>query len=115
MPIERAIGEFRFAYGPDRWAKGMERPPGAIALETMGPEVGRLFEGAFGRLGAGEGRPDAQSWVRVLSALLAGLRRCPAVESHHYPPCGDSCPRGEPQDQTRAHLFRRGPPRRPRG
>jgi DNA-binding helix-hairpin-helix protein with protein kinase domain len=110
MPIERAIGEFRFAYGPDRWANGMERPPGAIALETMGPEVGRLFEGAFGRLGAGEGRPDAQSWVRVLSALLAGLRRCPAVESHHYPPGVDACPWCETEAQTGAHLFGRRPP-----
>jgi DNA-binding helix-hairpin-helix protein with protein kinase domain len=110
MPIERAIGEFRFAYGPDRWANGMERPPGAIALETMGHEVGRLFEGAFGRLGAGEGRPDAQSWVRVLSALLAGLRRCPAVESHHYPPGVDACPWCETEAQTGAHLFGRRPP-----
>ena len=110
MPIERAIGEFRFAYGPDRWANGMERPPGAIPLETMGPEVGRLFEGAFGRLGAGEGRPDPQSWVRVLSALLAGLRRCPAVESHHYPPGVDVCPWCEIEAQTGAHLFGRRPP-----
>ncbi|TMK43093.1 MAG: hypothetical protein E6G66_15840 [Actinobacteria bacterium] len=109
MPIERAIGEFRFAYGPDRWANGMERPPGAIALETMGPEVGRLFEGAFGRLGSGEGRPDAQSWVRVLSGLLAGLRRCPAVESHHYPPGVDACPWCETEAQTGAHLFGRRP------
>ena len=110
MPIERAISEFRFAYGPDRWANGMERPPGAIALETMGAEVGRLFEGAFGRLGAGEGRPDAQSWVRVLSALLTGLRRCPAVESHHYPPGVDACPWCETEAQTGAHLFGRRPP-----
>src|SRR5438128_159239 len=110
MPIERAIAKFRFAYGTDRWANGMERPPGAIALETMGPEVGRLFEGAFGRLGEGEGRPDAQSWVRVLSALLAGLRRCPAVESHHYPPGVDACPWCETEAQTGAHLFGRRPP-----
>jgi DNA-binding helix-hairpin-helix protein with protein kinase domain len=110
MPIERAIAEFRFAYGPDRWANGMERPPGAIPLETMGPEVGRLFEGAFGRLGAGEGRPDAQSWVRVLSALLAGLRRCAAVESHYYPPGVDTCPWCETEAQTGAHLFGRRPP-----
>ncbi|HEY2667453.1 MAG TPA: hypothetical protein VGK51_11505 [Actinomycetota bacterium] len=110
MPIERAIAEFRFAYGPDRWANGMERPPGAIPLETMGPEVGRLFEGAFGRLGAGEGRPDAQSWVRLLSALLAGLRRCAAVESHYYPPGVDTCPWCETEAQTGAHLFGRRPP-----
>src|SRR2546421_3496496 len=87
----------------------MERPPGAIALETMGPEVGRLFEGAFGRLESGEGRPDAQSGVRVLSGLLAGLRRCPAVESHHYPPGVDTFPWGETEAQTGAHLFWRRP------
>jgi DNA-binding helix-hairpin-helix protein with protein kinase domain len=109
MPIERAIGEFRFAYGPDRWANGMERPPGAIALETMGFEVGRLFEGAFGRLGAGEGRPHPQSWVRVLSALSSGLRPCPAMDSHHYPVAVDACPWCVTEAQTGAHLFGRRP------
>ncbi|MFN2592310.1 MAG: hypothetical protein ABR532_05695, partial [Candidatus Dormibacteria bacterium] len=110
MPIERAIGEYRFAYGPDRWANGMQRPPGALALETMGSEIGRLFEGAFGRLGAGEGRPDTRSWVRVLSVLLAGLRPCPAVESHHHPAAVDACPWCETEAQTGAHLFGRRPP-----
>ncbi|MEA2501614.1 MAG: hypothetical protein QOD01_1725 [Actinomycetota bacterium] len=110
MPIERAIGEYRFAYGPDRSAKGMERPPGAIALETMGSEAGRMFEGAFCRLGAGEGRPDPQSWVRMLVALSSGLRPCPAVGSHHYPVTVDTCPWCVTEAQTGAHLFGRRPP-----
>ena len=46
----------------------------------------------------------------MLSALLAGLRRCPAVESHHYPPGVDACPWCETEAQTGAHLFGRRPP-----
>lgn len=107
MPIERAIAEDRFAYGVDRSLGQMERPPGAIALEAMGASVERLFDAAFSRMGAGEGRPDAESWVKVLGGLASGLQPCRAVATHSYPGHLDGCPWCETEAQTGAQLFGR--------
>src|SRR5499426_698683 len=35
MPLERAIREFRFAYGADTEARKMRQPPGTLALDSM--------------------------------------------------------------------------------
>ena len=71
MPIEKAIAEYRFAYGPDRRNKGMERPPGTIALEVMGTEVAKQFTQAFSQSGSTRGRPDARPWT-----LRAQIKNC---------------------------------------
>lgn len=52
MPIESAIAQYRFAYGPDRSSSRMERPPGTIALEAVGPVIAGMFADAFGRAGS---------------------------------------------------------------
>lgn len=66
MPIEKALAEYRFAYGPDRGANGMERPPGTIPLEAMGATISDLFICAFERSGSYGGRPDAEKWIDAL-------------------------------------------------
>jgi DNA-binding helix-hairpin-helix protein with protein kinase domain len=105
MPIERAIAEFRFAYGPDRASNGMERPPGTIPLETMGDTVARLFARAFGRTGSAGGRPEPRAWIAALESLKASLRRCPQANWHHYPQDLASCPWCVVEAQTGARLF----------
>lgn len=109
MPIERAIAEYRFAYGPDRRTLGMERPPGTIALETMGSEAAACFIRAFGRLGVATGRPDARTWVRVLEQLKSGLQGCKAASWHQLPAGATTCPWCDLERTTGVRLFGQGP------
>ena len=58
MPLERAIGEHRFAYSGLASATEMQPPPGAPQLSDFPPEIGQAFEQAFGRSGRTK-RPSA--------------------------------------------------------
>ncbi len=105
MPIEKAIAEYRFAYGPDRASNGMERPPGTIPLETLGAEIAQQFAHAFSRSGSNGSRPVAKSWVTALEKLQAGLRQCSAASWHHYPSELGACPWCAVEAQTSVRLF----------
>ena len=105
MPIEKAVSEYRFAYGPDRAANGMERPPGTIPLETMGAAIAQLFIRAFGRAGSNGIRPDAKTWVEALEKLKLGLRVCSQASWHHYPGELAACPWCTVESQTGVRLF----------
>ncbi len=105
MPIERAIREYRFAYGPDRALHGMERPPGTIPLETMGATISSLFVSSFGRNTSNAGRPDAAAWVHALEQLKASLRPCSVTASHQFPRHLASCPWCVVEQQTGVRLF----------
>src|SRR5471032_1670026 len=76
MPIERAIGEGRFAYGADSTAFQMERPPGAPSLSIVSPAIAGLFERAFAHESRERGRPTAHEWVTGLESLERQLRQC---------------------------------------
>jgi DNA-binding helix-hairpin-helix protein with protein kinase domain len=105
MPIEKAVSEYRFAYGPDRAANGMERPPGTIPLETMGATIAQLFIRAFGRADSSGIRPDAKTWVEALEKLKLGLRVCSQASWHHYPGGLAACPWCAVESQTGVRLF----------
>ena len=105
MPIEKAVSEYRFAYGPDRAANAMERPPGTIALETMGSTVRDLFIRAFERAGSYGGRPAAEKWVDALVQLESSLRVCGRAIWHHYPNELSDCPWCVIETQTGVRLF----------
>jgi DNA-binding helix-hairpin-helix protein with protein kinase domain len=105
MPIERAIEQYRFAYGPGRKSYEMERPPGTVSLETMGPAIAAMFTQAFGRAGSTSGRLDAQSWIGALETLKADLRPCQRASWHHYPRALTTCPWCGIEAQTGARLF----------
>jgi DNA-binding helix-hairpin-helix protein with protein kinase domain len=105
MPIEKAVAEFRFAYGPDRAATSMERPPGTIPLETMGAAIAQLFIRTFGRAGSNGNRPDAKTWVEALEQLKSSLRVCPQVSWHQYPGGLAACPWCAVEAQTGVRLF----------
>jgi len=92
MPIEKAVSEYRFAYGPDRASNRMEQPPGTILLETFGRTVAQLFMHAFGRLGINNDRPDAKTWIEALENLKASLRECSQASWHYYPKHLSLCP-----------------------
>lgn len=90
MSIERAIAEFRFAYGPRRRAFQMESPPHTLPLESMGADVAGLFEESFGPGGPAR-RPTPIEWISALDALSNSLARCSAARSHYYPNVCGSC------------------------
>ena len=84
MPIEKAISDYRFAYGRDHRSLLMERPPGTLELADMGQEVARGFEQAFRRLSPLHGRTDAIGWVTILGKLKVKLRKCSIQSEHQY-------------------------------
>lgn len=105
MPIEKAIAEYRFAYGADRATHGMARPPGTIPLQTMGATITANFVRAFGTTGSAGGRPEAKSWITALEDLKARLRVCPAVNWHQYPGELEACPWCAIERLTAVRLF----------
>jgi DNA-binding helix-hairpin-helix protein with protein kinase domain len=105
MPIEKAITEYRFAYGRNRAALRMERPPGTPPLEALGCAISNLFEQAFAPAGAINGRPDGKAWVSALEDLESKLRVCPTANWHHYSNELKACPWCVVESQTGVRLF----------
>ena len=90
MPLERAIGEHRFAYSAHTSATNMQPPPGAPILTDFPPDVGQAFENAFGRAGRNK-RPSATEWIPILDRLEKTLADCAADPSHQHVK-GRPCP-----------------------
>ena len=105
MPPDKAIAEYRFAYGPNGALEGMERPPNTVPLEAMGEVVARHFIQAFGPASSRGIRPDAKTWVRVLEKLRSGLRMCLRANWHHYPGWLAACPWCTVESRTGVRLF----------
>lgn len=104
MPIEKAIAERRFAYGPHRKTMMMDRPPGTIDLAVLGPRISGLFDAAFAPT-PGRPRPTPADWVSALDTLKAALKPCTASGSHFYPSHVAACPWCVIEGQTGARLF----------
>ncbi len=93
MPIERAIQEYRFAFGSRASTQQMAPPPNALDLSVCTSSVVRLFERAFGEQAVHqENRPRAQEWVNQLDALRSELRSCNQNSVHKYHKNLSSCP-----------------------
>ena len=105
MPIERAIGEGRFAYGADSTAFQMERPPGAPSLGIVSPAIAGLFERAFARESRERGRPTAQEWVAGLEAMEHELRQCAFSPAHWHFGGLQGCPWCRMEAATGVALF----------
>jgi DNA-binding helix-hairpin-helix protein with protein kinase domain len=105
MPIERAIGEGRFAYGADCASFQMERPPGAPSLSIVSPAIAGLFERAFARESRGGGRPTAREWATGLEALEGQLRQCAFSPAHWHFDGLQSCPWCRMEAATGIALF----------
>jgi DNA-binding helix-hairpin-helix protein with protein kinase domain len=85
MPIEKAIPEFRYAYGRDTARTRMSPPPLSASPAAASPWVSDLWERAFGTEGAKPGgRPKAEDWVQALTKLEQHFKRCSSRPSHFY-------------------------------
>ncbi len=105
MPIERAIGEGRFAYGADATSFQMERPPGAPPISIVSPAIAGLFERAFARESRERGRPTAREWASTLDAIEGQLRQCAFSPSHWHFSGLPACPWCRMEAATGVALF----------
>lgn len=89
MPLEKAIGEYRFAYSSRQ--TGMQPPPAVPRLTDFPPAIGAAFEKAFGPQGINE-RPSAKDWIGLLKELEDSLVKCSNNSLHYYAPQAPECP-----------------------
>jgi DNA-binding helix-hairpin-helix protein with protein kinase domain len=101
MPLERAIREFRFAYGVDAEARKMRQPPGTLALDSMPSQFVRLFRRAF----LSTDRPQPREWIEPLDALAKALKRCDLHSGHCYYRELRDCPWCGIETHARVRLF----------
>jgi DNA-binding helix-hairpin-helix protein with protein kinase domain len=92
MPIERAILEFRFAYGSNSKAKKMQPPPHTLPLHAASPTIASFFEKAFGEHGVHSSRPTARQWIKALEKLQQSLRVCSKEPAHKFYNSFSECP-----------------------
>ena len=105
MGIEKAIAEFRFAYGSNAKSVQMEPPPGVPALISVSPPVLQLLERAFSREGVKGSRPTAKQWIAALETLEKQLKKCSTIGSHYYFNGLPGCPWCSFEAATGAILF----------
>lgn|GEM_PF-4757873 len=93
MPIEKAIQEFRFAFGNSASIKKMAPPPNSVSLEILPPAIISLFERAFTVEGVQtQRRPTARDWLIALETLKSQLKTCDRTPIHQYFDCLPVCP-----------------------
>lgn len=102
MPLERAIKEFLFAYGPDAAARQMKQPPATLPLEAVSAPLVRLFDRAFLTSGA---RPRAQEWIDPLVDLAKNLKQCTQNSGHSYLSTLSACPWCKIEHQSGIVVF----------
>ena len=92
MPIERAIREFRFAFGRNALSKGMKPPPNSLDMNMLTPSLSAYFEQAFSEAGVKTNRPKAKEWVQALEDVKKRIRTCQAEPAHKFVDGTGSCP-----------------------
>jgi len=105
MPIEKAIAEYRFAFGKTAHQKSIAPPPNSVGLSIVPAELAELFEQAFTESGTTKGRPTANKWWNVLNALEKHLKTCTADSSHKYYAGLTTCPWCRLEYQSGVFLF----------
>ena len=106
LPIEKAISDFRFAYGRNSAALQMASPPHTLALAAVMPKLAELFDRAFGRGSErAKARPPASEWYAVLREFRASFGSCEREVGHKYPRSLSSCPWCQLQQAGAPNFF----------
>jgi len=106
MPLEKAIAEFRFAYGKNAPLKSIAPPPNSVDLSVVPNQVAGLFESAFTENGARPaGRPGAGDWWDALEELEQRMRKCSADSVHSYYSGLSACPWCRLEERSGLLLF----------
>lgn len=107
IPLEKAISEFRFAYGERAATRKMRQPPATLPLAAVTASLAGMFERAFSPEGAGPaGRPTPSQWAAALDQLGRELTKCMSNAAHHYPRNLKGCPWCDIERQARITLFK---------
>lgn len=106
MPMERAISEYKFAYGSNAATMQMQPPPASLGLNGITRDVALLFERAFSKQGSQpNGRPRADEWATALQDLEHHLKKCSVNPSHQFVDTRNKCPWCEIEVATGIPLF----------
>lgn len=92
MPIERAIAEGRFAFGPLASSRQMTEPPHSLPLTALPDLLVTMFERAFALPSAGVTRPTSTEWREGMLGLRSNLTPCLNDRGHVYPGILARCP-----------------------
>jgi DNA-binding helix-hairpin-helix protein with protein kinase domain len=93
MPIERAIAECRFPFGPFAQQVQMSPPPNSLTLGQVAPSLARAFDRAFSADAArGAQRPTAMEWLEHLIVAKTELSRCKIHQTHVFYSGVSECP-----------------------
>ena len=103
MSLERAIKEYRWAYGRDAETREMRQPPGTLKLEAVPEPMQELFRRAF--LSIPRDRPQPREWVESLESLSQSLTKCEHHSGHDYYRELSVCPWCEIETRAGAQLF----------
>src|SRR5262249_40809842 len=101
MPLERAIREYRFAYGADAEARKMRQPPGTLALDSMPTALVDLFRRAF----LSTDRPRPREWIEHVDAFAKALKKFELHSCHYYYRELRDCPWCGIESQAGVRLF----------
>ena len=102
LPLERAIKEFRFAYGADSESRWMKQPPGTLALGALPAPITDLFRRTFL---SKRDRPRPSEWIVPLELLAKSLKRCGLHSGHQYYRELSVCPWCGIETSARIRLF----------
>jgi len=103
ITIEKAIEEFRYAYGQNAQNMLMQAPPNSVSVNITGTEINNMFEKAFSiRKGV---RPTPREWDIVLGGLLSELCRCDQNPGHRYSKKLYKCPWCDLEQRTGVIFF----------
>lgn len=83
MPLEKAIAEYRYAFGKTASTKNISPPPNSVEISIVPLEIRAAFEEAFTEAGIQRPyRPSAKQWWELLNNLENKLKQC-SLESMH--------------------------------
>ncbi len=106
MPLEKAIKEFRFAYGANAIFKQMKQPPNSLKLEVISPQISNLFERAFAPEGIKENiRPAPNEWIDALLRFGNELGTCNKNNGHIFRKSMGTCPWCEFESKIQIIIF----------
>jgi DNA-binding helix-hairpin-helix protein with protein kinase domain len=106
MPLEKAIAEYRYAFGKNANLKNISPPPNTVEVAIVPKEIRTAFEEAFTESGIKRPfRPSAQKWWQLLNDLESKLRYCSLERIHVYYSGTNGCPWCSLEAKTGILLF----------
>ena len=104
MPIEKAIREHRFAYGPSAGSRQMRQPPNTLDLMAASKPIANLFQRAFSPPSPGGTRPRPRDWIMALDAVK--ISACSRNSAHLFTEELAACPWCDLESRSGMVFFR---------